>query len=511
MPSNEGGHVGKRSSINTQAADIWSLGCIYSEAAVWIADGYNGVVEYRRQRMVEIDKMPGFKGGDCFHDGERVLKAVLETHKDIGLRLRRSDYITKDVLDSMVEEMLWEEDRPGAKALLRRAEGILSRARQKLSSSSTADASSTRPSSSNNSRSRTYQLPQGPPHPPPERPLPERPRVSTSRLNSTQRQSPANVETWRTLVRVPSSELASSAYGGEPKTSPESISELDMDVASSTSGWQGGNRDSLASPYTSPYTSPHVSSHFENFSRQVPAERRRGPSPSQRSSSSHQRPGKRPHRQPLKDTVESSDDGLVGPSSSQLYAEFLQESIATTSIDTKGNNSSIIEYTRTGDRGSRPSSNAYTASLTGPAVQDVLPSSMSLDDPPLFHSPQKRSQGFSLFPTKTSNSQLPPSTVDVPVAKAPTYHERPMTRSDSFSNDSVSTVPTNQYSAYQSAGPLSLAGVLEWKKAHKKSKKNARVPPVRGADLLDKLNNRDHVRFSLTSSDARADYRCRYS
>jgi hypothetical protein len=505
--------MGKRLSKSTQAADIWSLGCIYSEAAVWIADGYSGVVEYRGQRMAEIDKMPDFQGGDCFHDGERVLKAVLDAHKDVELRLRRSDYITKDVLDSMVEEMLWEEDRPGAKALLRRAEGILSRARQRLSSSSTADASSTRPTSSNNSRARTYPLPQSPPRPPPERPLPERPRISTSRSNSIQRQSPANVEMWRTLVRVPSSELASSAYSGELKTSPESISELDMDVASSTSGWQGGNRDSLASPYTSPHTSPHVSSHFENFSRQMPGEGRHGPSPSQRSSSGHQRPGKRPHRQSLQDTVESSDDGLVGPSSSQLYAEFLQESIAKSSINTKGNNGNgpNIDYTKTSDRGSRSSSKAYTTSTTGPAVQDVFQSSMSLDDPPVLHNSQQRSQGFSLFPTKTSSSQPLPSTVEAPVAKVPTHHERPMTRSDSISNGSVSTVPTNHYSAYQSAGHLSLAGVLEWKKAHKKSKKNARVPPVRGADLLDKLNNRDHVCLALTSLDARADYIYRYS
>ena len=92
---------------------------------MWIVDGYKGVVDYRRQRMAKTDKIPNFKGGDCFHDGERVLKAVLDAHKDIEQRLRRSDYITKDVLDSMVEEMLWDEDRPGAKALWRKAEKFL--------------------------------------------------------------------------------------------------------------------------------------------------------------------------------------------------------------------------------------------------------------------------------------------------------------------------------------------------------------------------------------------------
>src|SRR5271170_755216 len=107
MPYDLDGKMGSSSTKITQAVDIWSLGCIYSEAAMWIVDGYKGVVDYRRQRMAETDKIPNFKGGDCFHDGERVLKAVLDAHKDIEQRLRRSDYITKDVLDSIVEEMLW--------------------------------------------------------------------------------------------------------------------------------------------------------------------------------------------------------------------------------------------------------------------------------------------------------------------------------------------------------------------------------------------------------------------
>src|ERR1700730_2712366 len=74
MASSSDGQMGKSSSKKTQAVDIWSLGCIYSEAAMWIADGYSGVVDYRRQRIAETDKVPHFKGGDCFHDGERVLK-----------------------------------------------------------------------------------------------------------------------------------------------------------------------------------------------------------------------------------------------------------------------------------------------------------------------------------------------------------------------------------------------------------------------------------------------------
>ncbi len=564
MSHNEDGQRQKRPSETMQAADIWSLGCIYSEAAVWIADGYSGLIDYRRQRVAEIEKIPESKGGDGFHDGERILKSVLDTHKEIELRFRRSDNITKDIVDSMVEEMLWEEDRPGAKALWRRAEGILSRARQKLTSSTT-EARSARPTSSNNNRSRTYpQLPQSPPQPPPERPLPERPRVSTSRPNSRQRQAPANVEMWRSLVRVPSRELASPLYGGEVRTSPESISELDTDVGSFTSSWQvgGGNRDSMASPITSPYTSPHTSSHFD-FPRQVPTEGRRGPPQSQsqgqgqgqshsQRSSSVQRPVRRPYRHSPMSNADLSDDGLGAPSSSQLYAEYLQEGMTADPIDSKDSSkarSAVAGNASTLDRDTRRASSAYSESTTSRSIQGNLPSSMNPDEPLPLQNSQKRSQGLSLFPTNTK-SALPNLTDEIPSTKALSNHgypairsdshsnpsaanmstnqystpqasessigntsagqDRPVTRSDSISNRSVSTVPTSQYTAYQSAPHLSVAAVLDWKKAHKKSKKNARVPPVRGADLLDKCNGRDHVRMCSTSSDTETNNSCRY-
>src|SRR5436190_18169791 len=96
----------------TKAVDIWSLGCLYSETAVWITNGYKGVIDYRRARRAETNEISNFRGGHCFHNGEKVLTAVLETHKIVTLDLNPVDYVTKDVLDSMVTEMLWETDRP---------------------------------------------------------------------------------------------------------------------------------------------------------------------------------------------------------------------------------------------------------------------------------------------------------------------------------------------------------------------------------------------------------------
>jgi hypothetical protein len=109
-----------------QSVDIWSVGCIYSEAAVWIADGYRGVMDYRRRRKAETDQLRDFRDGDCFHDGYKVLNAVRETHRNIERSLRVTDNITKQVLDTIIKEMLWESDvRPTANQLRQKPTQLL--------------------------------------------------------------------------------------------------------------------------------------------------------------------------------------------------------------------------------------------------------------------------------------------------------------------------------------------------------------------------------------------------
>ncbi|KAH6674263.1 hypothetical protein B0J14DRAFT_35422 [Halenospora varia] len=253
------------SSSSTWAADIWSLGCIYSEAAMWIADGYKGIEEYRRQRMAESETT-SFRGMDGFHDGSNVLQTVLDAHRDIEDRLRRSDYITKDVLDSMVEEMLWEEDRPNAKALARKADTILARARQKVSSISGDDSS--RPPSSQS-------RPLPPPRlRPPTQPLPPIPRVLSPGLSSiAEQQQPPNVDKWRAQIQElqvprslfnngPSSGSSSPTVPHQQLSSAESVSDFDRDLTGSVASWNFGDTNSTTSPST-PFSSPHVSAYYD--------------------------------------------------------------------------------------------------------------------------------------------------------------------------------------------------------------------------------------------------------
>jgi len=91
----------EKNSVATRTkAEIWSLGCLFSEAATWLVFGYNGILAYRQKRATAN------KGNPTFHDGERVLVAVNEQHEQLLQRIGDEDYITKNVIDNIVKLML---------------------------------------------------------------------------------------------------------------------------------------------------------------------------------------------------------------------------------------------------------------------------------------------------------------------------------------------------------------------------------------------------------------------
>lgn len=67
----------------TQAVDVWSLGCVYSEAVTWTTYGYPRLQQYRRENDLETRKIPGFTARACFHNEEHVLPAVKNVHATI--------------------------------------------------------------------------------------------------------------------------------------------------------------------------------------------------------------------------------------------------------------------------------------------------------------------------------------------------------------------------------------------------------------------------------------------
>ncbi|KAI0891826.1 hypothetical protein F4806DRAFT_481422 [Annulohypoxylon nitens] len=66
-----------------QIADVWSLGCVYSEVAVWSAFGYPALEKYRYSREQEVNSIPGFTHPGCFHNGHDTLLTVASFHSMI--------------------------------------------------------------------------------------------------------------------------------------------------------------------------------------------------------------------------------------------------------------------------------------------------------------------------------------------------------------------------------------------------------------------------------------------
>lgn len=116
-----------------QNVDIWSLGCIYSEAARWLKYGYQGILDYQRERSDEIGRIADFEDADCFHNGEKALEAVKKSHQTSTSNLRPEDFITKPVVEQMVREMLQDSvARPSARVLAYKSKQLLTEARKNL-------------------------------------------------------------------------------------------------------------------------------------------------------------------------------------------------------------------------------------------------------------------------------------------------------------------------------------------------------------------------------------------
>ena len=119
-----------------QKVDIWSLGCVFSEAAVWLVYGKDHLLEYRRRRGNETEQIKGFRDGNCFHDGENVLTTVKTIHKTLPADVRLCDRVTRRIVNMVTDEMLihWMY-RSAALPLCYRTQKILTDAEDQLENS----------------------------------------------------------------------------------------------------------------------------------------------------------------------------------------------------------------------------------------------------------------------------------------------------------------------------------------------------------------------------------------
>ncbi|RSL97519.1 hypothetical protein CEP52_010868 [Fusarium oligoseptatum] len=112
----------------TTTNDIWSLGCVMSETAVWIKSGRQGLENYRNGRIAETRTLPRFdqaSRGRCFHDGAQALSAVRTAHDWIRSNSSH-DIVTLQVLEMIETSMLvFHADRQDAHSIHERLVQII--------------------------------------------------------------------------------------------------------------------------------------------------------------------------------------------------------------------------------------------------------------------------------------------------------------------------------------------------------------------------------------------------
>jgi serine/threonine protein kinase len=94
--------------------DLWSLGCIILECAVWISLGERGRLDFIEGRTAETDLLSDYAKsgrGDCFHDGRDLLRCVRGFGQHIRDHGRRDDEITSKMFNLATRELLVEKDK----------------------------------------------------------------------------------------------------------------------------------------------------------------------------------------------------------------------------------------------------------------------------------------------------------------------------------------------------------------------------------------------------------------
>ena len=148
----------------TKQVDIWSIGCVLSEVAIWAHYGWRRVEEYRRRRSSEVQIRGGVSGEHHFHWGDGLLDAVSDTHEDILGKNVVKDISTRSVLGGLVVEMLQHGSRPDARLVFEKSIRLVKECEKRLGVSVDELGGSLKGESvnSNEARTRTTSSPQVP-------------------------------------------------------------------------------------------------------------------------------------------------------------------------------------------------------------------------------------------------------------------------------------------------------------------------------------------------------------
>ncbi|KAK8026406.1 serine/threonine protein kinase [Apiospora marii] len=115
-------HLGDTIEYNVGTdVDIWALGCIILEAAIWLVFGEPGRQRFREKRINEISRLPDDQHvsgcNDAFHDGLKVLACIQDdVYDNLWSGGRRCDEITPNIVEYVLTNCLTaQEERPMAR------------------------------------------------------------------------------------------------------------------------------------------------------------------------------------------------------------------------------------------------------------------------------------------------------------------------------------------------------------------------------------------------------------
>ena len=110
-----------------QDVDIYSLGCVLSEAVTWASQGWRKVLDYRHRRLEETYDRSG-RREDCFHnDSGHLLETVGDVHRENISQRGPHDELTQPIIEGLIDGMLLSpgEPRPNARDLYRKSKQII--------------------------------------------------------------------------------------------------------------------------------------------------------------------------------------------------------------------------------------------------------------------------------------------------------------------------------------------------------------------------------------------------
>ena len=114
-----------------QDVDLFSVGCVLSEVALWVCHGWEAVEIYRTRRSSEVEQKTG-KREDLFHADREILKSVRLVHQDVQHHRLCNESVTPGVTNMIEKQLMVIENAPTSKVIYDKSGWLISHAKDQM-------------------------------------------------------------------------------------------------------------------------------------------------------------------------------------------------------------------------------------------------------------------------------------------------------------------------------------------------------------------------------------------